>query len=493
MQGSKQRDFWGHLSTEPAGPREYRPALGIALLSALVFILALPDAATPLPQLAAFIPIYVTALVICDLITAVLLFSQFRALQLIELAVLAGGYFFSAMATTAYALIFPGLFSPSGLLASGSQTSSALYMFWHGGFPLFVLAYALLKTERPASPVFNRAQRGRALGSIALILALVLALVAGFTAFATTGHAHLPVFLQGHQTTAIGRTFLLGIWGLSLLALCVLWRRRPLAVLDVWLLVVMCVWLFDLALAAILNAGRYDLGWYVGRVYGLLAAGFLLMLLLSENARHYARLVRLSAELSTANEQLTTLSLQDALTGLANRRAFDQHLATQIAMSIRHQRPLALLLIDVDHFKSFNDNYGHHAGDQCLKQLASALSSCCQRPADMAARYGGEEFALILPDTEPDGALHIAEAARAAVAGLLIPHAICSTGPHISVSIGLSVLDAVHALTMEQLIVAADGALYSAKEGGRDRVAAASGPPSTPDGGSAHQAADALG
>lgn len=477
MENGDRRKFWGHLSTEPVGPREYRFACALALLSALAFAAALPFARLPLPQLPAFIPIYVTALVICDLITAVLLFSQFRALQSAALAALAAGYLFTATVTVAYALIFPGLFSSTGLLASGSQTSSALFMFWHGGFPLFLMGYALLKAERMPVPVFNRAQRHRVLRTILVSTALVLMLVAGFTAFATAGHAYLPVFLQGDRTTGIGRLFLFGVWCLSLLGLYVLWRHKPHAVLDVWLMVVMCVWLFDLALAALLNTGRYDLGWYAGRIYGLLAAGFLLIVLLSENARHYARLVRMSDELRVANAQLYRLSLQDGLTGLANRRAFDGHLAAQMAVSTRHRRALCLLLIDVDHFKPYNDHYGHHAGDQCLKQLAAALQACCQRPADLAARYGGEEFAVILPDTALDGAVHIAEAVRRAVSALQIPHAACTTGPHISVSIGLAQLDPRQALTAEQLIVAADAALYRAKDGGRNRVVSSAGVP----------------
>ncbi|CAN5128137.1 hypothetical protein BH11PSE9_BH11PSE9_26110 [soil metagenome] len=471
MEESSKREHWGHLSTQPAGARQYRFALGIALFSALVFVLALPFARQPLPQVAAFIPMYVTALSICDLITAALLFSQFRALQRIELAILAGGYLFTASATVAYALIFPGLFSASGLLGSGTQTSSAIYMFWHGGFPLAIVGYALYRGDHAMLPVFSRVQRRRVLAIMVITVALVIAGVALFTVAVTAGRDHLPTFLEGNHTTPTGKLFLVGIWLLSLLALWVLWRRGQRAVLDVWLMVVMCVWLFDLALAAVLNTGRYDLGWYAGRIYGLLGAGFLLLALLSENARHYARLVRMSAELRASNDQLWHLSRRDALTELANRRAFDAYLAEQIAVSIRHKRPLALLLIDVDHFKPYNDHYGHHAGDSCLRQLAEAIRSCCKRPADMAARYGGEEFALILPDTEPTGAVHIAEAARAAVEALRIEHARCPMGAHISVSIGLSVLDAVDGMTAEQLIVAADGALYRAKDGGRNRVA----------------------
>ena len=473
MQAGQAREFWGHLSTEPAGPREFRAALGVVALSAIAFVAALPFAATPLPQLAASIPIYVTALVICDLITAVLLFSQYRALHSNELLVLGGGYLFTAAVTAAYALIFPGLFAPAGLLGSGPQTSSALFMFWHGGFPLMVMAYAMAKTGGPGLPRFNWTRPLRAQIGIVLMVASVLAVVAAFTVFATVGQQRLPVFLQGDRTTELGRAFLLGVWTLSVLALLVVWRRRPHTVLDIWLLVVMAVWLLDLALAAILNTGRYDLGWYAGRIYGLLAAGFLLIVLLSENARHYARLVRLSADLSAANDQLWQLSQQDALTELANRRAFDRYLAEQMAVAVRHKRALALVLIDVDHFKAYNDHYGHHAGDQCLNRLAAALQACCRRPADMAARYGGEEFALILPDSDLAGARHTAEAARAAVAALGIEHASCTTGLHISVSIGLAVVDPSRAMTMAQLIVAADGALYRAKDGGRDRVVAA--------------------
>jgi predicted signal transduction protein with EAL and GGDEF domain len=103
------------------------------------------------------------------------------------------------------------------------------------------------------------------------------------------------------------------------------------------------------------------------------------------------------------SEDLKQLSLQDGLTGLANRRSFDTYLSLQIAIAQRHKRSLALVMCDVDFFKAYNDQYGHQAGDDCLKQIATALESCCRRAADMAARYGGEEFAFVLPDTELTG------------------------------------------------------------------------------------------
>jgi diguanylate cyclase (GGDEF)-like protein len=233
----------------------------------------------------------------------------------------------------------------------------------------------------------------------------------------------------------------------------------------------MCVWLFDIALAAVLNTGRYDLGWYLGRLYGMLAACFLLIVLLSENARHYAQLIQISGELKTANVSLLEMSMQDGLTGLANRRSFDEYLAAQMAVATRHKRPLALALVDVDHFKDYNDRYGHQAGDDCLKLIADALGSCSRRPADLVARYGGEEFAMLMPDTDQAGALHLAEAARAAIAELKIPHLNCSTGRHVSISGGVAVRQPSSDLTAEQLIMAADLALYEAKATGRNKVA----------------------
>jgi diguanylate cyclase (GGDEF)-like protein len=201
-----------------------------------------------------------------------------------------------------------------------------------------------------------------------------------------------------------------------------------------------------------------------------LAANSLLIILLSESAAHYVRLAQLSTELGNANAVLEQLSRHDGLTGLANRRTFDSHLETQIAIAKRQSRPLALVLCDVDNFKAYNDQHGHQAGDECLKRVGIALRSCCRRPADMAARYGGEEFALILPDTELTGAMRIAEAARTAVAQLGIWHTQSQTAPYVTVSGGVALLFLTIDATAEHLIAAADRNLYEAKRHGRNRM-----------------------
>jgi diguanylate cyclase (GGDEF)-like protein/PAS domain S-box-containing protein len=284
------------LSTTLAGRREVRFALAALLVSVVIFLAAAPFAKTPLAQLPAFISTYESALVICDLITAVLLFGRFRFLHSRALFVLASGYLFTAFMTVSHALTFPGLFSPTGLLGAGPQTTAWLYSFWHGGFPLVIIAYALLKDKGPEAIATGGRPREHFRFAILSSIAAVAAIVCGLTLFATVGHAFLPTIMQSNRITIPGQIILSSVWALSLLALVVLWRRRPHSVLELWLMIVMCAWLFDIALAAILNAGRYDLGWYAGRIYGLLAASFVLAVLLIENGKHYAQLVHMSAK-----------------------------------------------------------------------------------------------------------------------------------------------------------------------------------------------------
>src|ERR1700736_2598865 len=141
------------LSTLTAGRGERRLALAVVLVSAAVFILVVPMAKVPLSPVWAFIPVYQSALVVNDLITAVLLFGQFAILRSRALLMLAGGYLFTALMASVHGLTFPGLFAPPGLLGAGPQTTAWLYMFWHGGFPLVVVGYALLEDgDRPAAP-----------------------------------------------------------------------------------------------------------------------------------------------------------------------------------------------------------------------------------------------------------------------------------------------------------------------------------------------------
>jgi diguanylate cyclase (GGDEF)-like protein len=187
------------------------------------------------------------------------------------------------------------------------------------------------------------------------------------------------------------------------------------------------------------------------------------------------KLLETSRELAAANRELENLSRQDGLTGIANRRYFDSYLVTEVKRASRERQPLSLILADVDHFKAYNDFYGHQAGDDCLRQVASALRSVGRRPADLAARYGGEEFAIVLPATAMEGAVDVAKSLTRAIEGMSIPHARSSVGPSISLSQGIASLIPVQDTKPENVIELADQALYQAKQQGRNRYVVSTG------------------
>lgn len=275
------------LSTLPAGASQRCLALAVMAVSLVILAVLAPFATIPLMPLPAFIPIYESALVINDLVTAILLFGQFAILRQRALAVLASAYLFTAFITVAHALTFPGLFAPGGLLGAGPQSTAWLYMLWHGGFPLLVILYALLRKDA------DLARRVAAPSAIVILgcIAAALAAAGALTALATAGQTALPAIMQGNSYTPSMIGVVSGVWVLSLLAVAVLWPRRRRSVIDLWLIVVICAWLCDIALSAVLNAGRFDLGFYAGRIYGLLASAFVLAVLLLENGVLYSRLV----------------------------------------------------------------------------------------------------------------------------------------------------------------------------------------------------------
>ncbi len=272
------------LSMLPAGRVERLLAIVAALLSVLTFVIVVPFARLPLPPIIAFIPAYEAALVIVDMITTVLLLGQFAITRSRPLLVLASGYLFTAFMTIVHALSFPGLFAESGLLGAGTQSTAWIYMFWHGGFPVVVFYYALLKRDDAQSV------RTATAPAIAFSIIAVAALVVVLTALVTVGEALLPAIMQGHGYTPSMIIVVTTVWSLSLLALIVLFVRKPHSILDVCLMVVLCAWLCDIALSAVFNAGRFDLGFYAGRIYGLLAASVVLVVLLLETVTLYARL-----------------------------------------------------------------------------------------------------------------------------------------------------------------------------------------------------------
>jgi PAS domain S-box-containing protein len=321
------------LSTMPASRRDRRAALAVVAVSSVLFACAAPFAAVPLTPVPAFVASYQSGLVVNDLITAILLYSQFGLLRSRALLLLASGYLFTAIAAIVHLLTFPGVFAPAGLLGAGPQTTAWLYVVWHGGFPLLVLGYALLK-EKDGGAKIRASVGGAILGSV-ISVGVTISVVA-WVAIAK-GNS-LPIIVSGGQFNSA----LVGIEsvaGFVILAapLLVLWFRRPHSVIDIWLMVVLCAWLFDIALSAILNGARFDLGFYAGRLYGACAASFVLAALLIHSVDLQAQLARLltslwqeaaserdrftgrerlfSAVVESSNDAIITQTLDGTITG----------------------------------------------------------------------------------------------------------------------------------------------------------------------------------
>lgn len=178
----------------------------------------------------------------------------------------------------------------------------------------------------------------------------------------------------------------------------------------------------------------------------------------------------LKHELELKNTILEQLTLEDGLTSLANRRCFDLTLISEWKRGQRFKQPLSLVMIDIDHFKPYNDTYGHQEGDICLKRVASALSSTLKRQCDVVARYGGEEFIAILPDTDSPGAVQVADRMLHAVEQMNIFHSTSETLDHVTVSLGVATVIPVQGSLPGFMLKAVDKALYEAKAGGRNRL-----------------------
>ncbi|SDM40209.1 response regulator receiver modulated diguanylate cyclase [Oryzisolibacter propanilivorax] len=186
--------------------------------------------------------------------------------------------------------------------------------------------------------------------------------------------------------------------------------------------------------------------------------------------------VRTQLTIKAQSDHLRSLAFLDGLTGIANRRRFDEALATEWRSALRCGEPLALLMIDIDHFKRYNDHYGHQAGDACLQAVARTIERHAARPHDLAARYGGEEFVCLLAGSTLAGAQAKAEALRQAVADLRQAHADSPVAPHVTVSVGVAVQLPAPGGEADALLAAADAALYQAKHAGRDRCITAPPP-----------------
>jgi diguanylate cyclase (GGDEF)-like protein len=400
------------------------------------------------PVLSPFVPICATLWGIADLLTAYLLLNQFNVNGVRAFAILGAAYAFPGLLTIPYVAFFPGLFLMPPLTIGVQQISMWLWLTWHFAFPFFVAGYHLVDrnlSKRITSGLgVRRWSVGVALMSV-IACAAVAALIVG-------ERDHLPIGIVNGTFTEFYRTIATPIFvAANLLAAVVLViasKRRP-STLQVWLSVALITAALDGTLNAFSN-GRYTVSWYVGKVETLATATVVLAVLLSEVTALYRR--------------LGSLATIDALTGLANRQSFDDAARFTLQLYRRGSAALAFLVIDIDYFKQYNDTYGHHGGDMCLRRVAECVRNTCGRSVDIVGRFGGEEFVVLLPGTNAIGAMRVAESIRCCVEALGIAHAGSSVSGFVTVSIGGAEVSYEHDAQLETLFQRADAAaLYRAK------------------------------
>jgi signal transduction histidine kinase len=297
------------LSTSPPSRGQTQLA-GCVVLALVVALLAtVPFAHVPLANTEVLLPAYATAILINDLITSVLLFALYSVQRSRAVVVLAVGYLFTGLLVVPWALTFPGVFAPSGLLGAGLQTTASIAALRRIGFPLFVLAYAFLKDAEPDTPSAYGSTRPAIFSSVAAVVGAVC----GLTWLFVASDELLPNFMADRMQTSALWLYVPGSAVLLyLVTLTVLWMRRH-SVLDLWLMVVLCTLLIELALLSFLSSGRFSVGWWAGRFFGLASTSVVLFVLLAETTTLYARLVRsISAERRARETRLTTMEALSA-------------------------------------------------------------------------------------------------------------------------------------------------------------------------------------
>lgn len=442
-------------------PANKTQRLTAAIAVALMLCLALyvwPRSTAQGAVVQPFMPIFATSVTIAEGLTGFLLWTQYRASGRIVFAALACAYAFTTVSAAFHLAVYPGVFAASGLFGAGRQTAIWIWLLWRTGYA--VLA-ALALTTRKWPPV-QRIERRRIGGASMVAASIGLALALSLAA--TAARDQLPNLVASTPTYRhlSANPILLSVWAICLASLLMhvsVTRLRTL--MDLWLAVALLAGFIDVTLT--LGAGaRYSLGWYAARIASMVSANAVLGMLMSETSRTYQRL-------ADAHRALKELSVRDGLTGVFNRAYFDERYPRELALATSTGNPLSLLLVDVDHFKNYNDAFGHLAGDECLRRIAQALNASLSRQTDFVARYGGEEFVVVLPACDPEASWAIAERLRQTIAEMELPMK-RANACHVTVSIGHASSRFHPGAQPAALLASADAALYDAKARGRNRV-----------------------
>ena len=425
--------------------RTQRSTLAVSLVAVLATMIALPLGSAQLGPTTSFVPAVLATVACFDIMSVWLLAGEYLDTGDRRMLGMTLAYLWSLLLMGGYGLAFPGVISHHPPLAVTASMAPYFYIGWHVGFPALLGAawspwsYLDETEHRPRAP--------RLAAAVAGVSAAALLTVAGCVLFAE----RLPVLIQGLDTsgmTKVTAPVALPLVLVSLLVCARAVRGRPGP--ERWSSVAILVCLCDLCLTYSTRY-RYSLGWYTGRTLTVASAGIVLIAMLASFRR-----LKATAEFNAA---------YDGLTALANRRSAYDSAAAMIARARRTGAVLSVLMFDLDRFKQINDRYGHAAGDEVLRCVASTLRATV-RDSDVSARLGGEEFLVLLPDTDLQDARLVAERLRTQLRARTIP----AIGSTVTASFGIAELDLLGD-TAESLLHRADQAMYRAKALGRDQVA----------------------
>ncbi|MCW8090528.1 sensor domain-containing diguanylate cyclase [Alteromonas sp. ASW11-130] len=404
-----------------------------------------------------FLGSYGTAVIIFEMITALLLLAQFLRTGRFTYAFLSMAYLWVALISPVQIILLTESISVVSAFHAGGTEASWLWTFWHIGFPIIIAVALSLNGSEPVvthRPVF---WAWYLYSAEIVIVALVLWLtLSGWVAFpqVVSNDNHYSHVL----TEVIGP---LVAFACALALLMVVFKGRFKTDIYAWLAVAMLAALCE-SIVAVYSGSRFSVGWYVARILSLISSSSVFIALLLNTMTLYLRVIE-------QNRELREIASIDKLSQLANRREFDERLKDEVKRAIRERKETSLIMLDIDFFKTFNDSYGHPAGDRCITQVAASIRKFISRPADLAARYGGEEFAVLLPNTSEQAAFELAEVIRTNIASTPFQ---LDDGDHVTVtaSFGVASLNPTSTADGSELIKSADAALYLAKRSGRNRV-----------------------
>ncbi len=439
------------LSPQPVSPALRRGlACGLGGL-AVVAVIFTPVWSIRLAHSDAAFAAIMTACIVMLVVTATLIALQARVFGSFALGSLAVGFGLTAATLVPFELVYPGLYgSLPSLLGVTQEAPSALFLLWHLTFLGAAGAYQTAVAFPFRAPPSIRLRRLAVMAGVGVWL--------GALAVALWWHG-LPIMLDAGRFTPFSRFVSLPLTGLLAVlgAIGPPTQRRSHVMLDVCLRVACAMMATDLYLTDV-GRGLYTVGWYASLLAEVIALSGTLGVLMWQAAGSYAELDRLASRFQGE-------ALHDGLTGIANRRSFDLEFARRwsAASSASETRGLSVAFVDVDQFKSYNDRFGHAAGDRCLREIAKAIDRTIRGRTDFVARYGGEEFVVLLSDTTRAEALAVLERVRVSVA-----RETATFGERVTVSVGLADMRAGERLA--DFLERADAALYRAKRDGRDRI-----------------------